>query len=82
MTHETLILSTLDSLFVLHGMNAAVDASAIARRVGTSPTRVAEALLHLEGKGLVDATKARLTLAGLSAAAAFAAHREMKAHAA
>jgi Mn-dependent DtxR family transcriptional regulator len=75
MTHESLVLGTLDALYLLHGENLRVDASAIGRRIGARPTEVARALLHLESKGLVDASQARLTMAGLAAAAAFAAAR-------
>ncbi len=75
MTHESLVLGTLDTLYLLHGENLRVDASAIARRIGARPTEVGQALLHLESRGLADATSARLTMAGLAAAAAFAAAR-------
>ncbi len=75
MTHETLVLGTLDTLYLLHSENLRVDASAIARRIGARPTEVAHALIHLESRGLVDAAQARLTMAGLAVAAAFAAAR-------
>jgi Mn-dependent DtxR family transcriptional regulator len=74
MTHS-IILETLDSLLVLHGLNVRVDAGALARRLGVRPTEVAHALVHLERRGLADAATARLTLAGLAAATALAAHR-------
>jgi Mn-dependent DtxR family transcriptional regulator len=76
MTHEDLILQTLDALYVLHGEAVSiVDASTLARHLGTSATRVAETLLHLESRGLVDASTARLTMAGLATAAALSAAR-------
>ncbi len=72
---EHLILSTLDSLYVLSGSGFPTDAGGIGRRTGRSASEVAEALLHLERRGLVDASRARLTLAGLAAATALAACR-------
>jgi len=75
MTREQLILSTLDALYILHGESVRVDASAIARRIGARPVQVAEALFHLESRGLVDASTAALTLPGLAAAAALSAAR-------
>lgn len=77
--NDQLILETLDCLMVLHGEGAHVDAGSLARHLGVRPTEVAQALLHLERKGLADAGTARLTLAGLTAAAALAAHRASRA---
>ncbi len=49
------------------------DVGHLAARLSVSRTQVAEALLHLERKGLVDAGELRLTLGGLAAAQALAA---------
>lgn len=53
---------------LLDRAHEATDAGLLARTLGRTPTEVAAGLLHLEGKGLVDASRARLTLAGLAAA--------------
>jgi hypothetical protein len=45
-----------------------IDASALARSCGVSATRAAEAMVELERAGLVDASRARLTLLGLARA--------------
>jgi hypothetical protein len=50
-----------------------IDASALARSCGVSATRAAHAMLELERAGLVDATRARLTLLGLARAVALGA---------
>jgi hypothetical protein len=50
-----------------------IDASALARSCGVSATRAASAMLQLERAGLVDATRARLTLLGLARAVALGA---------
>ena len=66
--HQSLVLAVLDALFTL--ADRATDASGLALRLGATPTAVARALVHLEQRGLADATKIRLTLAGLAAATA------------
>ena len=53
------------------------DAGHLAQVCGTTRTYIAEALLHLDRKGLVDASTSRLTLAGLGAASALRADREL-----
>lgn len=70
-----LILSVIDSLFVLQGSGVAPDASALARRLGTSCSAVGRTLIHLEHRGLVDVSTARLTMQGLAVAAALRAAR-------
>jgi hypothetical protein len=50
-----------------------IDASALARSVGLSATQAAAALVMLERAGLVDATRARLTMLGLARAVALSA---------
>jgi hypothetical protein len=71
-----LILSTLDSLHVLSGLGLPTDAGGIARRIARSPTEVAAALLHLERRGLANASRARLTMAGLAAAVTLSRHSD------
>lgn len=66
-TRDTLVLDVLDVLYTRAHVPS--DASSLALYLGVSPTRVAEALLHLEKRGMADATKVRLTLRGLTAAA-------------
>lgn len=70
---DQIILGTLDSLYHLASLSLPTDAGGIARRIGRSPSEVADALVHLECRGLVDASRARLTMAGLAAAVALAA---------
>ena len=72
-TDAYVILGTLDALLALARMDHPASAGLVADRLGVSATRVAEALLHLEGRGLADASAVRLTLAGLAAASALAA---------
>jgi DNA-binding transcriptional ArsR family regulator len=50
-----------------------IDATELARAVGVTPTLAANALVTLERAGLVDATRARLTMLGLARAAALGA---------
>lgn len=74
MTHEALVLGLLDLLLTLADRPAT--AGRLGTRLGVSPLRVAEGLIHLERRGLVDAGKARLTLHGLAIATALRAARE------
>lgn len=67
---QQLLNNTLQAMFSLSRATLPVDASSIARVVGTSPVRVAEALVVLEQRGLVDASRARLTMLGLAKAVA------------
>ncbi len=62
------ILATLYAVFALSRANLRVDASSVGRAVGLSASQAAEALLELESRGLVDASRARLTMKGLVAA--------------
>lgn len=75
-----LVLSLLDLLLSLGDRPAT--AGRLGARLGVSPLRVAEGLLHLERRGLVDAGRARLTLRGLAIAAALRASRDAQGHAA
>jgi DNA-binding IclR family transcriptional regulator len=63
----------LYALYCLSRDTCHIDASELARAVGVSPTLAAGALLTLEHAGLVDATRARLTMLGLARAAALGA---------
>ena len=72
-THDTLVLDLLDLLYAQAHLPS--DATTLALRLGVTPTRIAEALLHLERRGMADASRARLTLRGLAAAAALNAAR-------
>lgn len=67
---DQLLNNTLKAIFTLSRASVPVDASAIAQVVGTSPMRIAEALVALEQRGWVDATRARLTMLGLAKAVA------------
>jgi hypothetical protein len=60
---------TLFALFCLSRDTRHIDASEIALAAGLSTTVAAEALVVLERAGLVDATRARLTMLGLARAA-------------
>lgn len=76
MNREQLILGTLLSLFDLAhdlGHSQSVRVNRVAGRIGASPDAVRAALVHLEGKELVDAERVRLTLRGLAIATAFRA---------
>lgn len=74
MNREQMILATLIALFDLAQGDDPARADNLAGRIGATPTAVAEALLHLERRGLVDAGRARLTMRGLAAAAALRTH--------
>ncbi|MCA9580557.1 MAG: hypothetical protein KC416_02105 [Myxococcales bacterium] len=67
---KNLLLQTLDTLFVLGAAELQPDVELLSRRIRVSVSDVAEALLHLETRGLVDAGKVRLTMRGLAAATA------------
>lgn len=67
---EQLLHNTLQAIFTLSRATLPVDAASLARQIGTSPTRVAEALVVLEQRGWVDASRARLTMLGLAKAVA------------
>jgi hypothetical protein len=75
MTQYAILFDTLDALFT-QSRDGRPDVDGLAHLVGACPQRVAEALSHLERRGLVDAQRARLTLRGLAVAAALHAERE------
>jgi DNA-binding transcriptional ArsR family regulator len=58
----------LFALFCLSRDTRHIDASELARAAGVSPTLAAEGLVALERAGLVDASRARLTMLGLARA--------------
>jgi hypothetical protein len=59
---------TLYTLFCLSRDNQRTDAGDLAAVLASTPTRVAVALVALEAAGLVDASRARLTMLGLATA--------------
>ena len=61
---------TLYALFCLSRDTCHIDVGGLSRATGETPTRIARALVELEQAGLVDATRARLTMLGLAKAAA------------
>jgi hypothetical protein len=72
MTHHTTD-RILYALYCFSRDTCQIDATELARSVGVSATQAAEALVALERAGLVDATRARLTMPGLARAAAMGA---------
>ena len=62
----------LHVLFCLSRDTRHIDATELARAVGVSATTAAHSLLQLERAGLVDASRARLTMLGLARAVALA----------
>jgi hypothetical protein len=67
-THRVLV-----ALFSLSRSTSPIDAGVLGRMSGLSPTGAGRALVQLEAEGLVDATRARLTLLGLARAVRLAA---------
>ncbi|HMI94631.1 MAG TPA: hypothetical protein VK509_24825 [Polyangiales bacterium] len=59
----------LHALFALSRDTQHISAATLADAVGTTPTRAAATLIALERAGLCDASRARLTMLGLAAAA-------------
>lgn len=68
---EYLLFGLLDLL--LRRGERSTDATALARDLRLSVSEITEGLTHLEGKGLVDLQRVRLTLAGLCVARALSA---------
>jgi hypothetical protein len=58
----------LYALFCLSRDTRHIDATTLAAALSLTPTRAADALLALEHAGLVDASRARLTMLGLASA--------------
>jgi hypothetical protein len=73
MTREQ-ALAVLFAVYDLAAADMPADAGRLAERVGFSKVAVAEVLLHLERRGLVDAGKVRLTIRGLAIAHALTEH--------
>lgn len=69
--NRRLLFTILDVL--LDRAERRTDAGILATLCGVSRTQIAEALLHLDRKGLVDASRVKLTLPGLAAANALRA---------
>jgi len=67
MTRED-IQATLYAVFELSRASLQIDAGSIGAAIGLCATEAAEALLELDSMGLVDASRARLTMKGLVAA--------------
>jgi hypothetical protein len=65
----------LHALFCLSRDTRHISATTLAAVAGITPTRAGQALLALERAGLVDASRARLTMRGLVAAARIGAVR-------
>jgi hypothetical protein len=59
----------LVALYCLSRDTCHIDATSLGRTAGVSATAAAEALVNLERAGLVDASRARLTMLGLARAA-------------
>ncbi len=59
---------TLHVLFCLSRDNQRTSADALAAALNATPTQAAQALVALEAAGLVDASRARLTMVGLATA--------------
>jgi hypothetical protein len=59
----------LFALYCLSRDTCEIDATSVGRAAGVTATLAGEALITLEGAGLVDATRARLTMLGLARAA-------------
>lgn len=63
----------LFALYCLSRDTCHIDATSVGRAAGVSATVAAEVLVRLERAGLVDATRARLTMLGLARAARLSA---------
>jgi len=63
----------LFALYCLSRDTCHIDATSLAQVAGVSATMAGEALISLERSGLVDATRARLTMLGLARAARLSA---------
>jgi len=68
-TSERILLA----LYCLSRDTCHIDATALALAAGTTATAAAEALVGLERRGYVDATRARLTMLGLAHASRLSA---------
>ncbi len=73
--HQTLLLDTLNVLFVLSAESLEPTIARLTHHIGVHEADVVDALFHLESRGLVTAHNRRLTMRGLAAAAALHAHQ-------
>lgn len=73
MNDAQLLFAILDALLTLARSDHPARVDNVAGRLGVRSARVAGALLHLERRELVDASRVRLTLRGLAAATALRA---------
>ncbi|MDH5673136.1 MAG: helix-turn-helix domain-containing protein [Myxococcales bacterium] len=69
MTQDRMAPRILHALFCLSRDTGHISATTLAAAASVTPTEAARLLVELERKGLVDASRARLTMAGLVAAA-------------
>ncbi len=67
---QSIDIPILHCVFLLSRANLRIDATAIGAAAGVSATRAGAALCALERAGLVDASRARLTMVGLARAVA------------
>jgi len=68
MNSQLTLASLVLAVFDLVRLGLAADAERLAGRLGIETVRVERALAELERRGLADASRARLTLAGLALA--------------
>ncbi len=68
MNSQPSLASLVVALFDLARLGLAADVERLAGRLGIEPSRIERALAELERRGLADARRARLTLAGLALA--------------
>lgn len=66
--NDSLHQQALYALFCLSRDNRHISASTLAKVLSLTPTQAARALVGLERAGLVDASRARLTMLGLATA--------------
>ncbi len=69
--NTAVLLPVLHTLYTLSREVSHVDVGTLSRHLRVSPIRTAEALIALEERGLCSATKCRLTMRGLTVAAAY-----------
>ena len=67
---QSIDVDILHALFRLSRDNQRIDATTVGAAAGVSATRAGAALCALERAGLVDASRARLTMLGLARASA------------
>lgn len=72
---EQMLHAVLYALYALARADRPADAGAVARATGSAVTETAQALVELERRRLVDASRARLTMRGLAIAVSQSAKR-------